>query len=101
MDVTDIVRDHYGRADLEEILLRALTEAGVDPARMSAADLGGLDQLHAGGVAATEVLLGRLELGPQTRLLDVGCGVGGAGRGAGPGVGGGGGGGGLSPRFLG
>ncbi|MFL6064988.1 MAG: class I SAM-dependent methyltransferase [Friedmanniella sp.] len=82
MEVRDVVLGHYGRADLEDIVLRALAEAGVDPARMSAADLGGLDQLHAGGRAATEVLLARLQLGPQTRLLDVGSGIGGPARAA-------------------
>jgi MPBQ/MSBQ methyltransferase len=80
MDVGDIVRSHYGRAGLDAVLLAVLEDAGVDTERMTAADLGGLDQLHAGGVPATAELLSRLELRSQTRLLDVGCGIGGPSR---------------------
>lgn len=36
------------------------------------------EPLHPGGTEATEALLDRAEVGPDSRLLDVGCGAGGA-----------------------
>ena len=80
MDIQDLVRQHYGDADLGERILDGLREAGVDTDQLTVDDLGGLDQLHAGSLPATRYLLERLELDDQTRLLDVGCGIGGASR---------------------
>jgi MPBQ/MSBQ methyltransferase len=80
MDIQDLVRQHYGDADLGERILDGLRDAGVDTDQLTVDDLGGLDQLHAGSLPATRYLLERLELDDQTRLLDVGCGIGGASR---------------------
>ena len=80
MDIQDLVRQHYGDADLGERILDGLRAAGVDTDQLTVDDLGGLDQLHAGSLPATRYLLERLELDDQTRLLDVGCGIGGPSR---------------------
>lgn len=42
-----------------------------------------VDELHAGFLPATHYLLDQLDLGRQSRLLDVGCGIGGPARVAG------------------
>jgi SAM-dependent methyltransferase len=80
MDIDDVVRRHYRREGLEEVVLDALRRAGADLDALTIEDLAGLDQLHAGFGPATEHLLGRLDLTAGTALLDVGCGVGGPAR---------------------
>jgi MPBQ/MSBQ methyltransferase len=80
MDVRDLVRSHYGGRDLSDAILTLLAEAGTDVEQLAAADLFPVDQLHAGGVAATRHALDRLGLAPGTRLLAVGCGIGGPAR---------------------
>ncbi len=80
MDVADLVRDHYRGDDLEGAILQALADAGVDTDRLSVADLAPIDQLHAGFLPSTTYLLEKLHLGPESRLLDVGCGIGGPAR---------------------
>ena len=80
MDVADLVRQHYGGVDLQAGILAGLTAAGVDVDHLTVDDLSAVDQLHAGFSDATRYLLGRLDLGPDTRLLDVGCGIGGPAR---------------------
>jgi ubiquinone/menaquinone biosynthesis C-methylase UbiE len=80
MDVRDLVRQHYGAGDLSEGILVALAEAGTDVEHLTAPDVYPVDQLHAGGVAATAHLLERLGVGPGMRVLDVGCGIGGPSR---------------------
>jgi SAM-dependent methyltransferase len=74
------VRDHYSRDDLEGVVLDALRRAGVDVDHLQVDDLGGIDQLHAGGVASTEHLLDALGVDAATQLLDVGSGIGGGAR---------------------
>lgn len=80
MDVRDLVRSHYGGADLAARIRSALAAAGVDPDRLEPSDLHPVDQLHAGGVAASRHLLERVGVRPGTRLLDLGCGIGGTAR---------------------
>ena len=80
MDARDLVTEHYGSADLSGSILRALTEAGVDTEHLAAEQLFAVDQLHVGGAPAVEHLLSRLDVGPGTRVLDVGCGIGGPSR---------------------
>ncbi len=80
MDAEATVREHYRGDDLEARVLDALREASVDVDHLKVEDLSGLDQLHAGGVAATEHLLNVIGVTPQTRLLDVGAGIGGPAR---------------------
>lgn len=80
MDVRELVRGHYGQGNLSDAILVVLTEAGTDVNRLVAGDLLPVDQLHAGGAAATKHLLGLLDVGPGLRLLDVGSGIGGTSR---------------------
>lgn len=80
MDVRDLVRSHYSGGDLAAAIVSALAEVGVDTDHLTPQDLFPVDQLHAGGVAATKYALERLTPGPTTRLLDVGCGIGGPSR---------------------
>jgi MPBQ/MSBQ methyltransferase len=80
MDAENLVRGHYHRADLETVVLAALARVGVDATALTVDDLTGLDQLHAGFVAATERLFGALDIGEGTELLDVGSGIGGPAR---------------------
>jgi MPBQ/MSBQ methyltransferase len=80
VDVHDVVRAHYGGADLESAILRALADAGVDTEALTVADLAPVDELHAGFLEATQHLLTTLGVDAGSRLLDVGCGIGGPAR---------------------
>jgi MPBQ/MSBQ methyltransferase len=82
VEVSDLVRGHYGGAPPGEAILSALHDAGVDLAHLRVEDLAPVDQLHAHGLAATGHLLEQLDLDDRTRLLDVGCGIGGPARAA-------------------
>ncbi len=80
MDVSDLVRQHYGGDDLETAILAGLAAAGVDTDHVTVEDLAAVDQLHAGFSPATRYLLEQLDLERDSRLLDVGCGIGGPAR---------------------
>ena len=60
MDVRELVTTHYGAGDLSGAILDALTSAGVDTEDLEPGDLFAVDQLHAGGVAATKYALEHL-----------------------------------------
>src|SRR6478672_5933564 len=80
MDTERIVREHYGRENMETAVLDALRATGVDVDALRVEDLGGIDQLHAGFIPATDHLLEALDLNVETPLLDVGAGLGGPAR---------------------
>ena len=80
MTIPDPVARHYGRADIVERIDDGLRAAGLDPAHMGIDDLKPVDHLHTGGIEATAALLDQLDIGPATRVVDVGCGVGGTAR---------------------
>ena len=71
---------HYDIAGLEQRILAALADTGVDVAHLRAGDLEAVDEFHIGGIAATRELLGQMGLKPGARLLDIGSGVGGPAR---------------------
>ncbi len=79
-NIHDLVSGHYGRSDLAAHIVAALASAGADPGNLTVADLAQVDQLHAGFATATRFLVDRLELSPESRLLDVGSGIGGPAR---------------------
>jgi SAM-dependent methyltransferase len=80
MDVPDLVTRHYGTGDLTSTVLDALRTHGIDTEHLSAQDLAPVDELHAGGPAATQEVLRRLQLTEGQHLLDVGSGIGGPAR---------------------
>ncbi|WP_457151190.1 class I SAM-dependent methyltransferase [Mesorhizobium sp. P5_C1] len=71
---------HYDISGLEERIIAALSDSGVDVANLRASDLEAVDEFHIGGVAATMALVGQMGLKPGTMLLDIGSGVGGPAR---------------------
>jgi len=80
VDVRDLVRAYYPSGDLADAVIDLLAGTGVDVDHLTARDLSVVDQLHAGGAAATALVLERLGLAAGTRLLDVGSGLGGPSR---------------------
>lgn len=89
MDRTEaIVAGHYGSGRVMEGIRAALARAGLGARAVTEADLKAVDEFHTGGAAATEALLDQIAIGPDSRVLDLGCGIGGpartiaAGRGA-------------------
>jgi len=71
---------HYDIAGLEQRILAALADTGVDIAHLRAGDLEAVDEFHIGGIAATRELIGQMGLKPGAMLLDIGSGVGGPAR---------------------
>ncbi|GAC1633432.1 MAG: class I SAM-dependent methyltransferase [Candidatus Acidiferrum sp.] len=80
MNIEQNVASYYTRGHLEESILRALTQAGKDPANLTHNDLSALDEFHAGGRDATQDLAAQMDLRPGLRVLDVGSGIGGPAR---------------------
>lgn len=71
---------HYDVSGLEQRIIAALADMGVDIAHPRASDLEAVDEFHIGGVAATKALVDQMGLKPGARLLDIGSGVGGPAR---------------------
>ncbi|MGO4637571.1 class I SAM-dependent methyltransferase [Mesorhizobium sp. 2RAF45] len=71
---------HYDIAGLEQRILAALADTGLDVAHLRAGDLEAVDEFHIGGIAATRELIGQMGLKPGAMLLDIGSGVGGPAR---------------------
>ncbi|MEI9419414.1 class I SAM-dependent methyltransferase [Mesorhizobium sp. Cs1321R2N1] len=71
---------HYESSGLEQRILAALADTGVEIALLSADDLAAVDEFHIGGVAATRELIDQMGLKPGVRLLDIGSGIGGPAR---------------------
>jgi len=80
MDPEAQVSDHYTHGTLFEAIARALASAGIDIDAATVDQLAALDHFHGRGLAATEQLLGRLDIAPSNHVLDVGCGIGGPAR---------------------
>lgn len=74
------VAKHYGRGGLEEKILKAIKDAGLNLERLTVEDLAPIDEFHVGGLDATKELAAQLELTPGMRTLDVGSGLGGPAR---------------------
>jgi len=74
------INEHYGRADLYDVIIEELEKAGIDSAHPSTDDLAGFDQFHGGGKAATLGLLDLADLPRRASILDVGGGYGGPAR---------------------
>jgi SAM-dependent methyltransferase len=76
----DEVARHYHRGDIEERILAALEEHGIDTARLGFEDLGAVDEFHIGAREATEALARQMDLRAGSHLLDIGSGIGGPAR---------------------
>jgi SAM-dependent methyltransferase len=64
----------------EEQILRALEARGLDPERLTQAELSAHDQDHFGGLEANDALIALAGIGPQHDVLDVCSGLGGPAR---------------------
>ncbi|MDE2717158.1 MAG: class I SAM-dependent methyltransferase [Chloroflexota bacterium] len=71
---------HYGRPQLGDALLEALTAAGKDIDNLAPNDLAPFENLHVRGRAATRDLARLAGLRRGDRILHVGCGIGGPAR---------------------
>ncbi|HEX6979002.1 MAG TPA: methyltransferase domain-containing protein [Alphaproteobacteria bacterium] len=80
MPINQDVEFHYARGDLVAALREALKAAGKHPTALTVDDLTVIDQMHVRGREATRELARRLDLTPDTRVLDVGSGIGGPSR---------------------
>jgi SAM-dependent methyltransferase len=78
--VETTVAAHYAGAGLHERIMERLAEAGVPGGAVTAEHLKPVDEFHIGGAEATAALIDQLEIGPSTRVLDIGCGIGGPAR---------------------
>jgi ubiquinone/menaquinone biosynthesis C-methylase UbiE len=74
------VAQHYGRSDLEGVIVAALIASGKDPERLAPDDLAPVDEFHAGGRQATVEFAEQAGFAPGAHILDVGCGIGGPSR---------------------
>lgn len=74
------VADHYTTGALSDRIKIALRDLGIDPETATAEDLKAGDEFHTGGILATDALLEFLTITPETRVLDIGCGIGGPAR---------------------
>ncbi len=76
-----MVAAHWTRlAPTYEGALEWLHAKGIDPYKAKVEDLHGLDMMHMGGLAATDLLADMAGIGQGEKVLDVGCGVGGPAR---------------------
>ena len=80
MTSSDAVEQHYSGRGLVSRIDRALAEAGHDGQGLTPELLAPYDEFHVGGMEATYRFSDRLDVGPDSRLLDVGCGAGGPAR---------------------
>lgn len=79
--MADAVEEHYaGSGGLVVAIGDALRAAGCDLAGLSTSQLSAVDEFHVRGREATLEIAEALEVGPGSRLLDIGCGLGGPAR---------------------
>lgn len=79
--MNESVSSHYrGGGDLASKIASDLREAGMDPNQLRASDLESIDEFHFRGREATLQLLEQMQLGPTSRVLDIGSGLGGVAR---------------------
>ncbi len=74
------VEAHYAHQNLEDTILNALVDSGIDLAQLKVEDLAPIDEFHIGGRKATLEFARQLGLDETLQVLDVGSGIGGASR---------------------
>lgn len=78
--IEQAVADHYGDEGLLERIFSGLEKNGVNLKNLKPEDISPVDGFHIGGRAATIHAVGKMSLGPDDHVLDVGCGIGGTAR---------------------
>ncbi len=78
--IEQAVADHYGDKGVLGRIFSGLEKTGVNIKNLKPEDLSPVDEFHIGGRAATIHAVGKMSLGPDDHVLDVGCGIGGAAR---------------------
>lgn len=76
----NVIVSHYENVDLYQRITDALQSAGKNLNAITVDDLPAVDEFHIGGIQATNDLLDQLDIGPETRVLDIGSGLGGPAR---------------------
>lgn len=79
-DILDRIDNHYRPARLVDRLRTALASLGPDDRSLTPEQLGGLDQFHTRGLAATAEIAQLAGIGAEMSVLDVGSGLGGPAR---------------------
>lgn len=79
-DPVAIARAHYDAAGLTARIREALEPIAPDGQPLTVASLAALDQFHTRGLLATKDLAAMTSVRPETRVLDLGCGIGGPAR---------------------
>jgi SAM-dependent methyltransferase len=79
-ELTERVTTHYTSANLTDTFDQVLRSWGKGNGPLTPQDLEPIDQFHFGGARATTGLAALADVGPQTRVLDVGGGFGGPAR---------------------
>ena len=74
------VQDHWTREGVLARIDAVLREMGHDPETVTPEILASVEHLHTGGLATTQDQADKLTLGPDSRVLDIGCGIGGPAR---------------------
>jgi SAM-dependent methyltransferase len=78
--LSEDILNHYGRSNLESIILTALSAAGKDVTNLNYEDLAPIDEFHIRGRQATRELARAAGIEAGQQVLDVGCGIGGPSR---------------------
>jgi SAM-dependent methyltransferase len=74
-------QNHYSARDIENRILSALQEAGLNPANtLTPLELGALDHFHTGGYQSSVILQELSNIRASDRVLDIGAGLAGAAR---------------------
>ena len=76
----NVIVSHYENVDLYQRITDALQSAGKNLDAITVKGLVEVDEFHIGGIQATNDLLDQLDIGPETRVLDIGSGLGGPAR---------------------
>ena len=79
-NTVEMARAHYNATGLTAKIRDALAKIAPDEQRLTVADLAAMDQFHTRGLLATKDLTGLTTISPDTRVLDIGCGIGGPAR---------------------
>lgn len=76
----DEIVGNYSSGSLLETIRTGISALGKTTESITMGDLAPVEEFHIGGRQATGDLLDQIGLGPQDRLLDIGCGIGGTSR---------------------